>query len=132
MNVLDQPRYKEAPIKLFFENYILFTLRLLPEEISDNIQKLNLKKVFNVQSENWYDAIPEAMKFGKTMEVAIWDNWIDNKDIFIKENRDIKEFAMNFADEYFKEESTIDHWTEESYKNAARRVNEFIKELSKR
>ena len=126
MNVLEQPRYKEAPIKLFFENYILHVLRLLPEEVSEQIQKLNLKDLLGTKSSEWYDAVPEALNLSKTMEVAIWDIWIANKDKYIVAQKDFTQFALDFTDNYMSKNSPIDVWTEESYKAAAKRVNNYI------
>ena len=126
MNVFDEPRYAEAPIKLFFENYILHVLRLLPEPVSEQIQSLNLKEVLGTQSIEWFDAVPEALKLSKTMEVAIWDMWIKTKESYIIAQQDFSQFAIDFTDNYLSEGTKIDKWTNESYKEAANRVNAFI------
>lgn len=130
MSVFDTPRYKETPIKLFFENYVLHVLRLLPEDVSEQIQKLNLKEMMGTKSSNWYDAVPEILKLSKTMEVAIWDVWIANKDKYIAAQKDFRQFALDFTDRYMSPNSPIDVWTEESYKAAAQRVNTYIQKIS--
>ena len=127
MNVLEKPRYKEAPIKLFFENYILHVLRLLPEDVSEQIQSLNLKDMLGTKSTNWYDAVPEALNLSKTMEVAIWDIWIANKEKYIAAQKDFSQFAQDFTDNYMRNDTVIDVWTEDSYKAAAHRVNTYLK-----
>ena len=130
LNILEQPRYAEMPIKLFFENYILYVLRLLPEEVSEEIQKLELHKQLKTDSTEWYNAIPEALGLSKTMEVAIWDRWIDTYQNYITEQRDFKEFAMDFTDDYLQTDSSLDRWTAETYAAAAKKVNNFIKDLT--
>ena len=127
MNVLDQPRYAKAPIKLFFENYILHVLRLLPEDTAEKIQGLNLQKVLDTKAENWYEAVPEVLNLSKTMEVAIWDMWIRMKEKYIAAQLDFSQFAIDFTDSYMLDDTRIDVWTNDTYKAAAQRVNEYIK-----
>lgn len=126
MNVLEKPRYAQQPIKLFFENYILHVLRLLPEEVSEKIQELNLKEVLGTQSNEWFVAVPEALNLSRTMEVAIWDMWIKTKESYITAQQDFSQFAIDFTDSYLNANSKIDKWTDESYKAAAQRVNMYI------
>jgi len=126
MSVLDKPRYAEQPIKLFFENYILHVLRLLPEEVSDKIQELNLKEILGTKSSEWFIAVPEALNLSKTMEVAIWDMWIKTKESYISAQVDFSQFAIDFTDSYLTENSKIDQWTNDTYKAAAQRVNTYI------
>jgi len=126
MNVFNEPRYAEAPIKLFFENYVLHVLRLLPEDVSEQIQALDLKNVLGTKSSEWFHAVPEALSLSQTMEVAIWDMWIKTKESYICAQQDFSQFAIDFTDSYLMENTKIDKWTNDSYKAAAHRVNAFI------
>jgi hypothetical protein len=112
MNVLDHPRYKENPVYLFFENYILDIVGELPPEKSRIIQGMNIQKVFNTKSAEWHEALREALDLSNTIDVAILDLWYRNQEIANSQGvmYSAQHFAMNFTDEYMKDESRVDVW----------------------
>jgi len=129
MEVLSKPRYKSSPMKLFFENYVLHVLRLLPEEKADLLQELNLQKVFGTKAARWDESVQEVMQLSPTIEVAIWDMWIKSKESYLTAQRSFSDFAKDFTDNFMKEDTKINNWTEFTYKAAVGRVNTYIQNM---
>ena len=69
--ILDDPRYKEKPVLLLFEIFILDAIGRLPAEKRKGIQELNIKKIFNTMAEHWKPALREVLQLSSTIEVAI-------------------------------------------------------------
>lgn len=124
MNVLDQPRYKDNPVYLFFENYILDVIGQLPSEKSKSIQTMNLQKVFKTKATEWHESLREALGLSPTIDFAILDLWYRNQDIAHAQGIDYhaQQFAMNFTDEYMKDGSQVDLWPSGALEAAKQRI----------
>ncbi|HAL70831.1 MAG TPA: hypothetical protein DCP71_03570 [Verrucomicrobiales bacterium] len=124
MSALDQPRYKENPIYLFFESYIQDVIGLLPEEKSKGIQEMNLQKVFNTKSEDWKAVIRETLHLSSTIDIAIQDLWYRNREHF-KDDAGLPDpiwFSQIFTDEFMKDDSKVDVWLPGSLDAAKERI----------
>ena len=80
-NPLEQPRYKQNPIYLFFESFVLDTIGYLPRERSTGIQSMNLQKVFKTRAVEWHAVLREKLHLSETIDIAILDLWYRNQDI---------------------------------------------------
>lgn len=127
MNVLDHPRYKENPVYLFFEHYILDVIGQLPPEKSKSIQAMNLQKVFKTKSSEWHESLREALGLSGTIDIAILDLWYRNREIASAKGIEYppQQFAMNFTDEYMKEGSQVDVWPAGALEAAKKRISEY-------
>ncbi len=127
--ILDDPRYKEKPVLLLFEIFILDAIGRLPAEKRKGIQDLNIKKIFNTLAEHWKPALREVLQLSTTIEVAIQNRWIsklsENGDS--DENVDTDQFAREIADQYFVQDSQIDVWAEGALEQAKERIAEYKK-----
>lgn len=124
MSDLDQPRYKENPIYLFFESYIQDVIGLLPAEKSKTIQAMNLKKVFNAKSEDWKSVIRETLHLSSTIDIAIQDLWHRNKEHF-KDNTGLADpvwFSQVFTDKFMEDDSKVDVWPPGALEAAKERI----------
>lgn len=124
MDITQHPRYQEQPFLLFFEQYVLHVLDLLPDVKYQTMQGLNLGKLFSTQAQDWPEVIVEMLKLSETLPVAIWDEWLRYQDNVEKLRRALvpEKFAELFADRYFAPGSRIDQWTETSLADAKQRI----------
>ncbi|HEX7641375.1 MAG TPA: hypothetical protein VF472_04090 [Burkholderiaceae bacterium] len=124
MNTLTQQRYKENPVYLFFENYILDVVGQLPPEKSKAIQAMNLQKVFKTNATEWHASLREVLGLSPTIDIAILDLWYRNQDIaFAKGIKyPAEQFAINFTDEYMKDGSQVDVWPPGALEAAKQRI----------
>lgn len=126
MDLLQDPRYKDTPVYLFFEKYILNVTGYLPDDKQDILQNINLQEIFNTQSSNWRDVVREVLHLSSTIDIAIMYQWHLYLEQAHNNNQepDAQSFSQSFVDSYFSENSDIDVWTEESLMKA----KEFIQE----
>ena len=124
MSALNQEHYKENPINLFFESYILDVLGELPLEKSESIQEMNLQKVFNTEASDWKDVIKETLHLSNTIDIAIKDLWYKNRDHFKDDNGndDFVWFSQIFTDKYMEHDSKVDVWGEGALEAAKERI----------
>ncbi|WP_411825387.1 hypothetical protein [Luteolibacter sp. AS25] len=129
MATLDQPRYKENPIYLFFESYIQDVIGYLPEEKSDGIQELNLDKVFDTKAKDWRGSIRETLHLSETIDIAILDLWYRNREHFKDDagKPDPVWFSEIFTDKYIEDDSKVDVWGEGALEAAKARILEAKK-----
>lgn len=127
--ILNNPRYKDKPVLLLFEIFVLDVIGRLTAEKRKGIQDLNIKKIFNTKAEHWKPALREVLQLSNTIETAIQDSWItklaENGDS--DENIDPETFAREFADRYFKEDSKVDVWADGALESAKGRIEEYKK-----
>ncbi|MDH5257075.1 MAG: hypothetical protein OEX07_03675 [Gammaproteobacteria bacterium] len=126
MDLLQEPRYKDTPVYLFFEKYILNVIGCLPEDKQDILQNINLQEIFNSQSSNWRNVVREVLHLSSTIDLAImyqWHLYLDNAQSHGLELDPIA-FSQLFVDEYFSDNSSIDVWTEETLMDAKQFVQE--------
>jgi len=126
MDLLQDPRYKDTPVYLFFEKYILNVIGCLHTDKQDILQNINLQEVFNTQSSNWRDVVREVLHLSSTINLAIVYQWNLYLVHMVETNQepDPLIFSRKFVDEYFSEDSNIDVWTEESLMDAKQFVQE--------
>lgn len=120
MDLLQDPRYKDAPVYLFFEKYILNVIDCLAAEKQDILKNINLQEIFNTRSTNWQDVVCEVLHLSSTIDIAIMYQW----HLYLEKMQDAAEevdaikFSKQFVDDYFSENSDIDIWTDESLMQA--------------
>ncbi|MDH5547344.1 MAG: hypothetical protein OEZ43_17300 [Gammaproteobacteria bacterium] len=134
MDLLEHPRYKDRPVLLFFEKYVLDVLGELERKQKKILDELDLQSVFKTKSSKWRDVIAEVLKLSDTITIAILDEWykyIDRQEMRGK-NADVELFTRKFADAYFEDSSNIDVWPDqESLAAAQKRIEEKQRELEK-
>jgi len=126
MDLLQNSRYKDTPVYLFFEKYILDVIGHLPPEKVDILQSMNLQHIFGTHAENWRDVIKEVLKLSTTIDITILHQWykaledgrINNYEV------DASNFSKEFVDRYFAEDSVLDVWTEETLMEAKQFIQE--------
>ncbi len=125
MDLLEHPRYKEAPVLLFFENYILDVLGKLPHEKQNTLQEIDLQRVFGTRATAWKDVVREVLQLSSTIDLAILDEWYKAIEAAEQQAGDIDahRFCQAFVDAYFAENSTLDVWDEASLLKARERVH---------
>jgi len=116
MDLLQDARYKDTPVYIFFENYILDCIGKLPEEKNQLLHELDLQGVFATQSTNWKDVVRDVLKLSSTIDLAILNAWYLSVENSAKNQSalDPAQFSKDFVDEYFSENSIIDIWDEKS------------------
>ncbi|MDZ4401048.1 hypothetical protein [Prosthecobacter sp.] len=124
-SVFDNPRYKENPIYLFFEDYILDVMGHLPSDKIDSIQAMNLQKIFSTQSSQWRDVIREVLHLSATIDIAILDLWIRNQSCYDDTNQGYLAFAQDFTDRYMADDSKIDVWPDGALETAKERIKQY-------
>lgn len=120
MDLLTDPRYKDTPVFIFFENYVLDVIGKLPSDKQVLLEGLNLQKIFSTQADNWKDSVREALRLSSTIELAILHRWYLTVEANEQNNRetDPVQFSKEFVDAYFAENSPIDTWDEASLMDA--------------
>ena len=120
MDLLQNTRYKDKPVYLFFEKYIMDVIGALPEEKNDILQNINLQHVFGAKSHQWRDVVVEVLQLSPTINIAILEQWYRAKETTYSHNSEVDaiQFSKDFVDRYFEEHSNIDQWTEETLTQA--------------
>ncbi len=120
MDPLEHSRYKNTPVYIFFENYILDVTGNLSADKHDILQQLDLQSVFGTQAFRWKDVIREALKLSSTIDLTILHEWYKSIETAESQNQEIDpgEFCKDFVDRYFNEESTLDAWNEDTLMEA--------------
>ena len=126
MDLLQDPRYKDTPVYLFFEKYILNVIGCLAADKQDILKNINLQEIFNTRSTNWQDVVCEVLHLSSTIDIAIMYQW----HLYLEKMQDTAEevdavkFSKQFVDDYFSEDSDIDIWTDESLMQAKKYIQE--------
>jgi hypothetical protein len=117
-------RYKGQPILILFENYILDTIGHLPLDKKEGMNELGLHKVFNTQTTDWKEIVKQVLNLSNTIDIAILDLWYKNREIAAGQNIDYErtQYAMDFADNYLKDDSKIDIWNGDSLEVAKQKI----------
>ena len=114
-------------INVFFKAFILDTLKELPTEKNDLIEKMNLDKIFSTDFNDWKKTIKKVLNLSDTIEIAIKDLWLRNSEISKNDGTELNadQFADLFIENYFVENSKVDIWENESdFNNAKNRIAE--------
>ena len=124
MGVLDDPRYKENPLFLFFEDLVLDVMGCLPAGDHAKIQAMDLQRIFKTRAVEWRQVIREVLHLSPTFDTAVLDLWYRNSDQAQREGFEYlpSHFAQEFVDRYMAEESKVDLWTPETLQAARERI----------
>jgi hypothetical protein len=119
------PRYTGNPMLAVFENLVLDVLGRLPAGKAEILIKMDLPKVLKSRAKDWKGAVKESLHLSETIEIAILDLWYTNQEVAVQKQITLsaEEFAMGFVDNYLKENSQVDIWTQESLARAKERIN---------
>jgi hypothetical protein len=127
-SVLDLPRYKDKPINLLFEDFIMKVIDRMPPGREEVVQRMNLQKVFSTKASEWREVIRETLGLSTTIEIAILDLWIRNRSCYDDTPEGDRAFAQDFADKYVADESKVDVWPEGTFEAAKKRIELFRNE----
>ena len=116
MELLQDARYQETPVYLFFEKYILNVIGKLSQDKIEILQQINLQDTFSTQNSEWKEVIREVLKLSSTIDIAILAYWYKKLDISQAQGIEIdpEQFSKEFVDAYFEENSVLDVWTEKT------------------
>lgn len=126
MELLQDARYQETPVYLFFEKYVLDVIGKLPQDKIDILQHINLQATFSTRSSEWKDVIREVLKLSSTIDIAILSYWYKKREIAQAQGITIDPdlFSKEFVDAYFEENSVIDVWTDKTLNEAKELIYE--------
>ena len=126
MELLQDARYQETPVYLFFEKYILNVIGKLSQDKIEILQQINLQQTFSTHSSEWKEVIREVLKLSSTIDIAILTFWYKRLEITQAQGIEIdpEMFSKEFVDAYFEENSVIDVWTEKTLQSAKERIYE--------
>ena len=121
---VDNSRYDGKPMNILFDNFVLDTIEGLPKEKIDQLNSLNLASIFKTEQKDWKLIVKQVLNLSDTIEIAILDLWYKNRTIADKQGTEysVGQFAMDFVDNFYKDDSKVDVWTEESLAQAKERI----------
>lgn len=124
------PYYRaQRPLDYFFELYVIDTLKKLPTKSLSALTEFSEKhpSFFESTQGDWRAFVVSAMDLSETIDIAIWDLWIRNSSGAINDGWDYHpwHFAQNFVDNYSHDNSQVDIWTEDSLREAKKRIRMF-------
>jgi len=124
---MENARNAENPMRTLFANFVLATIDMLPREKYEILESLNLAARFNIEPKDWRLVIKQVLHLSDTIEIAILDLWYTNQDIAAQRKVEYhpNQFAIDFVENYFKEDSQIDIWPENSLTRAKERIKRF-------
>ena len=111
-------------MNMLFESFILDTIGKLPDDRVAQLNSMDLSKVFKTEPKDWKLIIKQVLNLSDTIEIAILDLWYKNQDIASKQgiDYDAVQFAIDFVDNYYKDDSKIDVWTDDTLAQAKERI----------
>ena len=120
-------RYKDSPILILFENYILDTIGQLPVDKKNGMNDLGLDNVFKTETKDWKEIVRQVLNLSDTIDIAILDLWYKNREIAKRQSIDYEptQYAMDFADNYLKDDSKVDVWEGDSLEVARQRIEQI-------
>jgi len=126
MELLQDARYQDTPVYLFFEKYVLDVIGKLPQDKIEILQQINLQATFGTHSSEWKDVIREVLKLSSTIDIAVLSYWYKKREIAQAQGITIDPdlFSKEFVDAYFEENSVIDVWTEKTLTEAKELIYE--------
>jgi hypothetical protein len=124
---MENARNAENPMRTLFANFVLAANDMLPREKFELLESLNLAARFNIEPKDWRLVIKQVLHLSDTIEIAILDLWYTNQDIAAQRKIEYhhNQFALDFVDNYFKEDSQIDIWPDDSLNRAKERIKRF-------
>ncbi len=124
---MDDPGYISDPVKILFGNFVLSIINKLSKEKAEKLSSLDLAAVFKTTPKDWRLIVKEVLDLSDTIEVAILDLWYTNQRLAFQRKIEYhpEQFAIDFVDNYLKEDSKIDVWPENSLALAKERIRLF-------
>lgn len=85
---------------------------------------MNIQKVFGTKASEWRSVIEETLHLSDTIDIAILDLWYRNREHFKTDagEYDPVWFSQILTDEYMKDGSQVDVWSEGSLESAKERI----------
>ena len=125
-----QPYYKdERSLDLFFEFYIVDVLGKLPNETANTVNDFSKENssFFEETNGNWAKYVIKTLHLSKTIDIAIIDFWIKNREHAKNEGFEYHpwDYAVAFRENYIKEGSQVDVWTNETLREAKERASRY-------
>jgi hypothetical protein len=126
------PYYHEnRPLDFFFEMYVCSVLEKLPLDTLDALSNFSAKHptFFEKYDGNWKEYVVKECNLSSTIEIAIWDLWLQNVEISVKDgwNYHPWHYAQNFRENHFAEGSKVDVWEGNALEVAKNRIAEYRK-----
>ena len=124
---MDNNRNERSPMNTLFDNFVLATINKLPQEKNEILNLLDLSTRFEIEKKDWKLVVKQVLHLSDTIEIAILDLWYKNQALAAERNIEYhhNQFAIDFVDNYFKEESGIDIWPGNSLQEAMERIKLF-------
>lgn len=121
---LDNQRYRESPMNILFENFVLDTIGKLPKDKIEQLDSMDLAKVFKTVSKDWKSIVKQVLHLSDTIEIAIIDLWHKNQETASKQKIEYQptQFAIDFVDNFLKDASKIDVWEGDDLTLAKERI----------
>lgn len=119
--------YEETPINILFGNFILDTIDKLPKEKNEQLNAINLAKVFNTETKDWKLVLKQVLHLSDTIEIAILDLWYENQEKASQQNTEYLpgQFAIDFIENFLTADSKIDIWNSDSLIRAKERIKKY-------
>jgi hypothetical protein len=129
MRTLAPYHHAGRPLDYFFELFIVSIIDELPQVTFVALEEFSAKHptFFAATQGNWREFVSQQLKLSDTIEVAIWDLWIRNKQVLSSKGFQYHpwHFAIDFAQNYVAEDSKVDVWEGDSLAQARMRVAEY-------
>jgi hypothetical protein len=116
--------YEETPINILFGNFILSTINRLPKEKNEQLNAMNLAKVFHTEPKDWRLVLKQVLHLSDTIEIAILDLWYENQEKALQRNVEYmpNQFVADFINSFLSTNSQIDAWDSNSLNRAKERI----------
>jgi len=124
-SIFDDPRYRENPVYLFFEDFVLDVIGKLPPEKQQRMEGMDLKRIFKTEASEWHAALRETLALSATIDIAILDLWIRNRHLYPDDMKGYYAFAQDFTDHFMADGSKVDVWPEGALEAARERISRF-------
>jgi hypothetical protein len=114
----------ERPMDFFFEFYIMEVIGALPAQSIAALDAFSAEHGDIFATGDWRAEVRTSLNLSDTIDVAILDLWYRNSDT-VREQGDKYHpwhFAINFADEYFADDSQVDVWADGALEAAKARI----------
>ncbi len=124
------PYYHEhRPIDLIFEFLIVEIIDELPSETAEAISQfvIQFPELLGSSGTDWRLYVRQQLHLSGTFDIAVIDLWHRNLEQAKKDGWEYHpwHYAMNFADEYFKDGSMIDVWPGNALEEAKARIEQW-------
>lgn len=135
LSVLAAYAEQQRTMDFFFDFYVMDVLEALPQETLAAIAEFAVKhpQMFEKHGGDWRRLVRDACQTSDTFHIAVWDLWVVNSEISREKGMSCHplEFAQFFRENYFRDGSRIDVWTDETMSAARERIEAFRNSANK-